>query len=604
MALPPGFELEQAAPPPQPAGVKLPPGFEMETSGIPKQRRSFSDVPGEALANVGTSAANFYKGLLTAITNPVQTVSGVIDVGAGTLQNLLPKELVDLVNQIDNKPEAAKRAVDAANAVGGMYKDRYGSVEALKNTLATDPVGAAADLSTLFTGGASATARIAPTTSKVLSAVGKYTNPLLPVTTAANYGLALSAKGAGNVVDAITGERAATRAGNIVRNALTEEGRAPQNLAAAQNALANAPPNMTVRQALADVTSPQVQYLGQTVESKTAPGRALSVQQAQEAERMARLQGVTPNLKSAEAMRGNVSGPLYTAATQPTTAVNVLPLTQQIDGLLAANPGNAKLVAALNQVKTGLKASTDAQQVSSVLDNLKDLIANKDNKFIVKNLTNVKSTIEQALPGYQQAQKVFAAASPPVNQAKVLGAMQDVLTQPLGVGERAGPFMTALGRGETALLKKSTGAARYDDLSQVLTPQQMGVVKGVESELKRNAEVVRQTQAGADAMKIILEANQSKFRLPSFLDVKVTVTNQMLDILKDKMSANVLKELEKGFASAKDFETLMKKVPSAQRIDVLRALGQANLSPTKLNIITQTQNALAPTQENQNALAP
>jgi len=602
MALPPGFELEQAAPPPQPAGVKLPPGFEMETSGIPKQRRSFADVPGEALANVGTSAANFYKGLLTAITNPVQTVSGVIDVGAGTLQNLLPKELVDLVNQIDNKPEAAKRAVDAANAAGGVLKDRYGSVEALKNTLATDPVGAAADLSMLFTGGASATARIAPTTSKVLSAVGKYTNPLLPVTTAANYGLALGAKGTGNVIDAITGERAATRAGNIVRNALTEEGRAPQNLAAAQNALANAPPNMTVRQALADVTSPQIQYLGQTVESKTAPGRALSVQQAQEAERMARLQGVTPNLKSAEAMRGNVSGPLYTAATQPTTAVNVLPLTQQIDGLLAANPGNAKLVAALNQVKTGLEASTDAQQVSSVLDNLKDLIANKDNKFIVKNLTNVKSTIEQALPGYQQAQKVFAAASPPVNQAKVLGAMQQVLTQPLGVGERAGPFMTALGRGETALLKKSTGAARYDDLSQVLTPQQMGVVKGVESELKRNAEVVRQTQAGADAMKIILEANQSKFRLPSFLDVKVTVTNQMLDILKDKMSANVLKELEKGFASAKDFETLMKKIPASQRLDVLRALGQANLSPTKLNIITQTQNALAPTQENRNAL--
>ena len=598
-----GFDLNTAAP-------VATGGFDLSTakptpidgSGIPAQRRSFADVPGEALANVGTSAANFYKGLITAITNPVQTVSGVIDVGAGALQNLLPKELVDLVNQIDNKPEAAKRAVDAANAVGGMYKDRYGSVEALKNTLATDPVGAAADLSTLFTGGASATARVAPAASKVLGAVGKYTNPLLPVTTAANYGLALGAKGAGNVVDAITGERAAARAGNIVRNALTEEGRAPQNLAAAQNALANAQPGMTVRQALADVTSPQVQYLGQTVESKTAPGRALSVQQAQEAERMARLQGVTPDLRSAEAMRSNVSGPLYTAATQPTMAVNVAPLTQQIDTLLAANPGNTKLVSALNQVKTGLEASTNAQQVSSVLDNLKDLISSKDNKFIVSNLVDVKKTIEQALPGYQQAQQVFAAASPPVNQARVLGAMQDVLTQPLGAGERAGPFMTALGRGESALLKKATGAARYDDLSQVLSPQQMGVVKGVESELKRNAEVVRQTQAGADAMKIILEANQSKFRLPSFLDVKVTVTNQMLDILKDKMSANVLKELEKGFASAKDFETLMKKVPASQRLDVLRALGQANLSPTKLNVITQTQNALAPTQENQNAL--
>jgi hypothetical protein len=516
---------------------------------------------------------------------------------------LLPKDLVDLVNQIDNKPEAAKRAVDAANAVGGLYKDRYGSVEALKNTLATDPVGAAADLSTLFTGGASATARIAPTASKVLGVAAKYTNPLLPVTTAANYGLALGAKGAGNVVDAIKGERAANRAGNIVRNALTEEGRAPQNLVAAQNALANARPDMTVRQALTDVTSPQVQYLGETVQAKTAPGNALSVAQAQETNRMARLQGVTPDLQAAETARRNLSKPLYNAATLPLTPVNTAPLTQQVDAILAANPGNAKLVSALEQVKTGLDASTTAQQVSSVLDNLKDLISSKDNKFIVSNLVDVKKTIEQSLPGYERAQQVFAAASPPVNQAKVLGAMQDVLTQPLGAGERAGPFMTALGRGETALLKKATGAARYDDLSQVLSPQQMGVVKGIESELKRNAEVVRQTQAGADAMKIILEANQSKFRLPSFLDVKVTVTNQMLDILKDKMSANVLKELEKGFASAQDFETLLKKVPASQRIDVLRALGQANLSPTKLNVITQTQNALAPTQENQNALA-
>lgn len=575
-----------------------------QSSGIPTQRRSFSDVPEEALTNIGPSALNFYKGLVTALTNPVQTASGVLDVGAGALQNLLPKDLVDLVNQIDNKPEAAKRAVDTANAVGGMFKDRYGSVEALKNTLATDPVGAAADLSTLFAGGAAAATRVAPTTAKVLGTAAKYTNPLAPVTTAAGYGLALGAKGAGNVIDAVSGKSAAVRAGTIVRNALTEEGRAPQNIAAAQNALANAPAGATVRQALAAETLPQIQYLGETVQAKTAPGRALSVQQAQEAERMARLQGATPDLRSAEAMRGNVSTPLYTAATQPTTAVNVLPLTQQVDDLLAANPGNTKLVSALNQVKNGLEASTNAQQVSSVLDNLKDLIASKDNKFIVQNLVGVKNTIEQALPGYQQAQQVFAAASPPVNQAKVLSAMTNVLKQPLGVGERAGPFMTALGRGENALLKRSTGVARYDDLSQVLSPQQMGVVKGVESELKRDAEVVRQTQAGADAMKIILEANQSKFRLPSFLDVKVTLTNQMLDILKDKMSANVLKELEKGFSSAQDFQTLLKKVPASQRIDVLRALGQAQtqLSPTKLNIITQTQNALAATQENKNAL--
>ena len=76
-----GFDLNTAAP-------VATGGFDLSTakpapSGIPAQRRSFSDVPGEALANVGTSAANFYKGLITAITNPVQTVSGVLDIGAG-----------------------------------------------------------------------------------------------------------------------------------------------------------------------------------------------------------------------------------------------------------------------------------------------------------------------------------------------------------------------------------------------------------------------------------------------------------------------------------------------------------------------------------------
>ena len=217
-------------------------------------------------------------------------------------------------------------------------------------------------------------------------------------------------------------------------------------------------------------------------------------------------------------------------------------------------------------------------------------------------MLDVKKAVEQQLPGYGAAQQAFAAASPPVNQAQVLGAMQDVLKQPLGVGERVTPFMTAMGRGENALIKKATGDARFGDLNSILTPAQMKVVNGIAGELETNAKIANQTQAGADAMNKILKANESKFRLPSFLDVKVTLTNQMIDLLKQKMSANVLKELEKGFQSAKSFEELMGKVPASERIAVLKALGQAynTLSPAKINAWTQSVNALAP--ENQNNL--
>lgn len=586
--------------------------------------RQWSSVPGEALANLPSSAGKFVGNLYEAVTSPVQTVKGILDLGAGALQNVLPKDVVAFVNQFDANPEAAQRAVQVANAVGGEYKNRYGSIEGLKNTLATDPVGAASDLSTLFSGGAAAIkgyGRIAaPVAGKIVGAsptrvadavakfnqlaapletVAAYTNPVAPIAKAAEYGIGLSAKAAGNAIDSMQGQRAAVRAGNIVRNALTEEGRTPQNLLAAQMALQNAPQGATVRQTLADVMAPQVQYLGQMVEAKTAPGRAESVKQAQQAGRVANMQAITPDLMTAEAMRANATAPLYAAATQPGIAVSTAPMVQKIDSLLAANPGNAKLVSALNQVKAGLEASTDAQQVSSVLDNIKGLIADKDNKFITKNLISVKSDLEKALPGYEQAQKVFAATSGPVNQAKVLNAMQDVLQAPLGVGERAGPFMTAMGRGEQALLKKATGTPRFNELSDVLTPGQMKVVGEVESGLLRDANVAAQTKAGAEAMKIIMDANKSNFRLPDFMSVKVTLANQMLGILEGRLNAKVMSELEKGFQSGTSFADLMKKVPASERIEVLRALGQAQgqLSANKLNIYTQMQNA-----NNQNAL--
>jgi hypothetical protein len=592
----------------QPAAQENPFAKYATPSEIPAQRRSYalSEVPMQAAVNAPESFLKFGSDIYQAVTNPVQTLTGILDLGAGALRNTLPKNVVNFIDQFDADPAAAQRASAVATSVGGMYKDRYGSYDAIKRTFAEDPVAAASDLSTILSGGATATARVAPAVSKGLATSAAYTNPAALITKPAGYGIGLATNVAGNAIDLAQGQRPAVRAGNIVRNALTEEGRTPQNLVAAQNALRNAPPGATVRQSLADVMSPQIQYLGEMVEAKTAPGKAETVRRAGVEQRKASLQAVTPDLQTAEALRANAAGPLYTAATQPTIAVATAPLVQNIDSLLAANPGNAKLVSALNQVKTGLEASTNAQQVSSVLDNIKDLIASKDNKFIVKNLTALKSDIEKTLPGYAQAQQVFAATSGPVNQSRVLGAMQDVLQQPLGVGERAGPFMTAMGRGENALLKKSTGSARFNELSDVLTPGQMKVVGEVESGLLRDAEVAAQTRAGAEAMKIILDTNRSNFRLPDFMSVKVTLANNMLQILEGRLNNKVMSELEKGFASNTSFADLMKKVPASDRIEVLRALGEARnqLSPTKLNIYAQTQNALAaPQQQNQNALA-
>ena len=140
----------------------------------------YGEMMGQAVQNIIPSATNMATGLYQAVTNPVQTVSGLLDVGAGALQKALPKPVVDFVNQFESNPEAAQRAMNAATAVGGAMKERYGSVEGIKNTIATDPVGAMGDLSTLLGGGAALAGRI-PMAGKVastLTTASDITNPI------------------------------------------------------------------------------------------------------------------------------------------------------------------------------------------------------------------------------------------------------------------------------------------------------------------------------------------------------------------------------------------------------------------------------------------
>ena len=173
--------------------VSVAPASQWDVVSIaPARKRSWTEVPGEALGNIPSSAANLAKGLYQAVTNPFETVSGAMDVAAGGLQNALPKPVVDFVNQLETNPEAAQRAVQAANAAGGMVKERYGSMDAIKNTLATDPVGAAGDLSLLFSGGASAASRL-PVISKVA--------PALRTAASVTDPLNLAAKASGKMYD-------------------------------------------------------------------------------------------------------------------------------------------------------------------------------------------------------------------------------------------------------------------------------------------------------------------------------------------------------------------------------------------------------------------
>lgn len=126
----------------------------MTVGELPAPRREYSafEVPFQAVTNIPSSAKRFAGGLYDVITNPVQSTKGVLDIGAGAIQSVLPQTVVDWVNRFEANPEAGRQVVEAARAAGGVISSRWGGYENIKRTLAEDPVGAMADLSTLLTG--------------------------------------------------------------------------------------------------------------------------------------------------------------------------------------------------------------------------------------------------------------------------------------------------------------------------------------------------------------------------------------------------------------------------------------------------------------------
>lgn len=161
---------------------------------------SWSQVPGAALRNAPASAIEFGKGLYQAVRHPINTATSLWDAAAGGLRNLTPNFLSSAIDKADWNPEATERATNTADAVGGLYKERYGSSEGIRRTLATDPVGAAADISTVLSGGS----LLAPNAvTGPLKVAAKLTNPLTPVVAgvkgAANLTGDLSALGLGGL---------------------------------------------------------------------------------------------------------------------------------------------------------------------------------------------------------------------------------------------------------------------------------------------------------------------------------------------------------------------------------------------------------------------
>ena len=118
------------------------------------------------IGNIPGSALNFGKSMVEPIMHPIETAKNVGKLALGA------------VDKTGLFPSTGNEA--SADAVGAFFKERYGGLENIKKTIHDDPVGFAADLSTvLMPEGALARAPGAVgKIGEVARTASKYTNPV------------------------------------------------------------------------------------------------------------------------------------------------------------------------------------------------------------------------------------------------------------------------------------------------------------------------------------------------------------------------------------------------------------------------------------------
>jgi len=438
----------------------------------------------------------------------------------------------------------------------------------------------------------------------------------------------------------------------------------PENVAAGRNALQEAikaGDNVTAQQALAQgkVVAPGAQAVLQKTISRTSPAVQESKALADEAARMSTIKEITPDLNAAVVARRDASKPLYEAADKA-----IVPLDKDVSAVLARMP-EGTLAAAANIAKMegrpfvmGQKTAGQMMEMPGQFDQFgKPIMVPVESKlpqltgesmhYIRRALSDVAygptastgagrdtqmaartllddyiKVFETKVPEYKEARTIFSDLSAPVNQAQVLKEMASVLEKP-GGGERIGPFLNVLGRGETAMLKRAggKGAPRYESLAEVLTPEQLQTVRGVADQLATDASVGKQISAGQQLATKLLKDELPNYRLPNIFNVIATTANKMLDVLGLKVGEKTIKEISKAGETAKSFDELLALLPGQDRVKVLKAISDPD-TWAKINTVAKNPavgkalmgvsaevpempaNALAPQQsQNVNALA-
>lgn len=426
------------------------------------------------------------------------------------------------------------------------------------------------------------------------------------------------------------GARAVTAARNALQNfknakladyLAAAEGKGPEIINYLQNAQELVPGSQpTAAQALA--AAPQgganyTRFIGLQPQGGKIPDELISaydlrgVQQAEaRAKSLEKVAGTPLSKEMAEGQRLAKTEPMFEAARESTTPVDIGNILDRVDNLIATNPGNPRLVKVLGRFRKGVTipetpvtpelARTNAKELASALDGLKTELANEKNKFIKRELTELKDQLTAAIPGMEEAQTTFANLSKPINEMEIGETLKKTLTGTYaGTGERAGAFATKLSD-IPKTVKTSTGMTARTLEEAGVSKQNVDRINKVMEDLNRSALAEERLAAAGSTMSKNPDAPR-----PNLMMRTVTAFNEVVAALVDRVGRKKALEIATEMLDPQIAAKVLEQAVAMEKTQAARAAAAARVGPAIRNVGTAAVpiNALAPQNQNRNSLA-
>lgn len=617
-------ELEAKAGGAAPAAPAVPkPDFSTRRGPLEYTLDTISNIPG--------SAVKFGQDIAQVISHPIDTLQGVGEVGGGALRKGIRSVAPGLLEKIDpynpiKSPEELQRAEQMAGAVGGIFKQRYGSSDAALDTFRTDPVGVAGDVASALTGagGAAKLASKLPrmaAAAKAAEALSRAGSAVDPLQVAGRVGGKAAAIAGNKLAPVMRSD--AVNVGEHLRNYFGERTN-PLVEALRSNTPSVPGERLTSAKAAATQGFPELKTMEQQARSRDLAAQFQDIDAANAAARQAMLEpiaepgrryfdpqtGETPP-SELENLRAQVTEPLYQRAMRDRVSVtpelNAVLQGPEIQGALGAGERafgqqGANAAGAGRAVPEGYRPGTNVvpfnqfgtleqrpfmpeapsypiqqlQQYRQQLDNVIDAARRQGDVPKVARLTEARQQLARQMEAqsgdFATANAIFRNYSAPINQASVAQTLSEALRRSTGA-ESYPAFLSAI-QDAPGTIKKSDLSPRFQNLGEVMTPDQTRDIRNLTQSVQREAEFANLRAPANAPPEFLSTAEKLEQWLPPMLNKPMAITRRALVRAGSRGGEKARAILDDAMLDPNKLAELLTTLPESERSALSRALRQ------------------------------